>query len=278
MNILPRRPREPKQRDREQHRPYHRAVEPVLRWQLLVVARGAGSVGALLVRDVVDVDEEARGADDAEADAEEGEPALAGVEAVDAVEDDRKRVEEAEQDAEVEGRVGAEAGDDRLGGEHAQRTQECDEEEEFDACEARWERVGRRGDGEALRAVLEDDFLVGFFRGEGHEVGEQADEEDGPLRPAPAFGLGGEAADGGTNRGTEEGCEEEDGAGCGAVDGRPEVGVRAGADGEGACADCSGEESAHEKGAEVLREACAEGEEEGGREGVHVNCSTAECF
>ena len=278
MDILPRRPREPEQRKREQHRPHHRAVEPVLGLQLRVVARGAGLVRPLLICNRVNIDKQPRSQDDTKPDTEESEPALARVEAVDAVEDDGERVEEAEQDAEVECRVHAETRDDGLGAEHAQRTQDRDEEEELDAGEAGGERVGWRRDGKALRAVLEDDFLVGFLRREGDGVGEEADEEDGPLGPAPALGLGGEAADRGPDGGAEEGGQEEDGAGGGAVDGGPEVGVCAGADGEGACADGAGEEAAHQQGAEVGGEAGAEGEEEGGREGVQVDGAAAEGF
>lgn len=45
-----------------------------------------------------------------------------------------------------------------------------------------------------LPAFSEDDFFVGFAHWEEGEVGGKRDEEDTPLRPAPGFVLGCEAA------------------------------------------------------------------------------------
>jgi len=73
-----------------------------------------------------------------------------------------------------------------------QRPEERDGEEELDpGCGAgEWGR--RRRDAELLVPALDDGFLVGFLDEQEGELGEDGEEYERPLGPAPAFADGDE--------------------------------------------------------------------------------------
>ncbi len=112
-----------------------------------------------------------------------------------------------------------------------------------------------------LCATLEDRLLVRFLGEEDRDVEGDDEEDDGPLRPPPAFGVGDEAADEGPTDGSKSWygvvyahCYRSVAAGGVVDDGCRCVANRWG--GEEA-----GEEAAYRQRYDVLREAGAEGEE-----------------
>ena len=120
MDVRARRPREPEEGDGEQEATQNSGVEAFLGREVRSIARGATLEGFLAVNEAVDEDEECSGEDAADSDSQEGEAGFTGVEVVDSLEDEGEGVEEAEEDAEVEGGVDGEEGDDGFGEEHAE--------------------------------------------------------------------------------------------------------------------------------------------------------------
>lgn len=136
MDVGSGRPGEPEKTDREQARTQHCGVQPFLRQQGCEITLSLSLERLLAVDHAVHRDGDESAEDDADADAEEHKPALAGVEMVDldfrvrGAEDDGEGGEEAEQHAEVEGRVDGEEGDDGFREEHSQRPRDRHHDDE----------------------------------------------------------------------------------------------------------------------------------------------------
>ena len=194
VHVASRRPREPEEADGQEDGADHGRVEAVFGCDGPSEAGGAGLQGAMAVGAAVDEDAGEGGDGGAEAEPQEHEARLAAVEAVDALESVREGGKEGELDGEVEADVERVEAHDGLGEDHGDRAGDGDEEEEFDGGQAaRWAQPPGRFETETFGPFLEDGPLVRLRLKQGQDPGDSTYEENGPLRPAPAFGLGGEA-------------------------------------------------------------------------------------
>lgn len=117
----------------------------------------------------------------------------------------RKGGEKAEEHREVEGDVKAEESDDGLGGEHVERTNKSDTEEELEFGLGVRERGWWWWEAKSL-VTLEDDGLLVCLAGEQKcDPTKYCEEDDGPLGPAPILAYGDKGTDHRPSRVSREG-------------------------------------------------------------------------
>lgn len=157
---------------------------------------GEARVGLGAADEGVPGEDEGQGEEGAAADGEEGEAGFAGAEAVEGVKDDGEGLEGHVEDGVDEGEVGADAGDDELGQDHAQGPGEDDGGQAVEVGRGfefpRGHEVAvafRVGFAERLGAADEEDGAerLGDDEDEKSEGGAGVDEGH-PKGPAPAYG------------------------------------------------------------------------------------------
>jgi len=130
-----------------------------------------------------------------DANRQEHETRLLSIEAIQALKHIRERREEREQHRKIECHVKGQESDDRFRDEHVKRTEQSDGEHELYFRSGGGEGRGWKDVAAFLGTALEEGFLVGFLGDDSEEEGENGEEDEGPLSPAPRFADGYEGAD-----------------------------------------------------------------------------------
>lgn len=176
MYIRSRRPAKPKQPDRQAQTPHHSRIQPMFRYHQSLPPLFQAPQILFTIPDPIQHRSRACRQDAPDPNRHEREPRIPGVEAVDALKDDGKGVEERKEDGEVEADVEAEEADDGLGEDHMNGAEQGNSEQKLNGREAGRTGSGWWGEAKFSSALLEDDFLIGFLLGEGEDVGEDCCE------------------------------------------------------------------------------------------------------